>query len=114
MSDTNSETTVFIPDLAALAENVAPDSIVSRTVVRNARARIIVFGFAPGQELSEHTAAKPAMLHFIRGTATLTLGDEVREVEAGAFAYMPPNLPHSIVAHTETVMALVMLEAPDA
>ena len=63
--------------------------------------------------LSNQSAmAKPAMLHFIRGAATLTLGDEVHEGEAGAFSYMPPNLPHSIVAHTETVMALVMLEAP--
>jgi quercetin dioxygenase-like cupin family protein len=105
--------TVFVADLDALVTGVASDSIISRTVCRNDAARVMVFGFAPGQELSEHTAAKPAMLYFVRGTATLTLGDEVHAVEAGAFAYMPPNLPHSITAHTETVMQLILLEQPD-
>lgn len=106
----STDATVFVADLGALVDTIAADSIVSRTVCRNDHARVIVFGFAPGQELSEHTAAKPAMLYFVRGKATLTLGQEVHEVEAGAFAYMPPNLPHSILAHTETVMQLTMLE----
>ncbi|MEZ4611773.1 MAG: hypothetical protein R2838_16290 [Caldilineaceae bacterium] len=32
-------------------------------------------------------------------------------MEAEARLRMPPNLPHGIVAHTEAVMALVMLGA---
>ena len=37
---------------------------------------MISFGFAPGQELSEDTSAKPAILHFLKGEAQLTLGEE--------------------------------------
>lgn len=102
----------FLPDLSTLLTQVPPDSIISRTISQRKDARTILFGFAPGQELSEHTAAKPALLYFVRGGATLTLGDQTMEVEAGAFAHMPPHLPHSIRAHQETIMLLIMIEQP--
>jgi len=30
---------------------------------------VVVFGFAQGEELSEHTASMPAVLHFLQGEA---------------------------------------------
>jgi hypothetical protein len=38
-----------------------------------------------GQELSEHTAAKPAMLFFVKGEASVGLGDDVQEAQAGTW-----------------------------
>lgn len=99
----------FIEDLAALAPDVPADSVLSRTFVKNGRISAVVFAFAPGQELSEHTSAYPAVLHFLSGQARLTLGADERTVGAGAWAYMPPRLPHSIVAETPVVMMLLML-----
>ena len=86
----------------------SPDSIISRTLVNDDTVRVILFTFAPGQELSEHTASVAASLYFVKGTADLTLGDEAKEAGPGTWAHMPPNLPHSILAHDETVMLLTM------
>lgn len=101
----------FIEDLrahAALPEN----GILSRTIQNDDRAKVIQFCFAAGQELSAHTAPMPAMLYFIQGEGTLTLGEDVMEVKEGGFAWMTPLLEHGIQARTEVVMLLVMLKNP--
>jgi quercetin dioxygenase-like cupin family protein len=97
-------------DLLAALPEVPPDTIVSRTVLENERVKLILFGFAPGQELSEHTASMPAVLHFLRGEAGLTLGADEQTAQPGTVVYMPPRLPHSVRAQTEVVMLLLMLK----
>lgn len=62
-----------------------------------------------GQQLSEHTAAKPAMLFFVKGEATVGLGDDVQEAQAGTWGHMPAGLNHSTKAKTPEVMLLVLL-----
>ena len=97
-------------DLAALAPEVPDDAILSRTFYKDDRLSAMVFSFAPGQELSEHTSAFPAVLHFLSGRARLTLGDDAMTVEAGAWVRMEPRLPHSVVAETPVTMLLLMLK----
>lgn len=104
----------FLTNLAAALPEVPPNSIISHTVHKDERLHAILFGFAPGQELSEHTSAYPAILHFVSGRATLTLGSDVQVVEAGAWAYMQPRLPHSIVAETPVTMLLLMLRGGES
>lgn len=98
---------LYHADLSELAP-ASPDSIISRTLVTDDKARVILFTFAPGQELSEHTASVAATLYFIRGSADVTLGDQAAKAGPGFWAHMPPNMPHSIFAHEETVMLLTM------
>ncbi len=100
----------YSEDISALVPEIPGDSILSRTFIRDERLKGIVFGFAPGQELSEHTASVPAILHFLQGEAELTLGEDTQQAKAGTWVYMPPKLPHSIVARTPLIMLLVMLE----
>ncbi|RIK22748.1 MAG: cupin, partial [Anaerolineae bacterium] len=45
------------------------------------------------------------------GRARLRLGQDESIVEAGAWARMSPNLPHTIVAETPVVMLLLMLRS---
>jgi quercetin dioxygenase-like cupin family protein len=49
-----------------------------------------------------------ASLYFVRGEAQLTLGEDVREVAAGCFVHMPPELQHGIAARTQVVLLLTM------
>ncbi len=100
----------FFENIAASVEAVPTESIVSRTVSREGGVKAIVFGFAPGQELSEHTASVPAIIQILQGEADLTLGGDHYEVGPGAWARMDPNLPHSIVARTPVIMLLLMLD----
>lgn len=98
----------FIAELAAQLPEIPPDSIISRTFYSGNGTKAILFGFAPGQELSEHTAAKSATIYFLKGQASLTLGDHEFEAGPGTWAHMPPNLPHSILAKTQVSMLLFM------
>jgi len=99
----------FTENVAELVQEIPADSIVSRTFYEPERLKAILFGFAPGQELSEHTSARSAILHFFTGEAELTLGEESISVQSGAFTYMSPHLAHSIVAQAEVIMLLVLL-----
>jgi quercetin dioxygenase-like cupin family protein len=98
-----------ILDLAKEAEPPA-DGILSRTIFQDDQVKAVVFGFGQGQELSEHTAAKPAMLFFVKGEATVGLGDDMNEAQAGTWIHMPAGLKHSIKAKTPMVMLLVLVK----
>src|SRR5687767_11866239 len=98
-----------ILDLAKEAEPPA-NGILSRTVFQDDRVKAVLFGFAQDEELSEHTAAKPAMLFFVKGEATLGLGEDLQEAKAGTWVHMPAGLKHSIKAKTPVIMLLVLLK----
>ena len=99
----------FTENINSLLAEIPDDSIVSRTFYENDTLKAILFGFAPGQELSEHTASKPAILHFLSGTADITLGADKMAIEPGAWMYMQPKLPHSVVAKEKVLMLLLLL-----
>ena len=95
--------------LDLLSEVQIPENgILSRTLHNDDHVKVVIFGFAPGQELSAHTAPMAASLYFVQGEARLTLGEDVEDIKAGAFVHMPPQLPHGILARTPVVMLLTM------
>jgi len=96
-----------VADLAAMVE-VAEDGIVSKAIVENEHHKIIHFSFAAGQELSEHTASVPAVIHILQGRGTVTLDGERHEANPGTLFYMPAELRHAVVAEDELVFLLTM------
>jgi quercetin dioxygenase-like cupin family protein len=104
-----SDDMVFIDNLENMIDSFPPDSILSRTIYQDGSLKTILFGFQPGQELSEHTASVPAILHFIKGDARVLLGEEKQNAKAGTWIRIPAELPHSIHAETETLMLLTMI-----
>ena len=92
-----------------LAKEVQPPDkgILSRTLFSDDRLKAVLFGFAQGEELSEHTASMPAFLHFLQGEAKWTLGDDTVEANPGTWVHMPAGLRHSIKAKTPVVMLLL-------
>jgi quercetin dioxygenase-like cupin family protein len=104
-----SDAYVFVADLRE--HTAVPErGILSTTLQTDDRSKIIQFVFAPGQELSAHTAPFPAILYFAKGEAALTLGDEHKDAAEGTLVHMAAHLPHGIKAKTEVVMLLVMLK----
>ena len=88
-----------------------PDKgILSRTLYDDDRLKAVIFGFGQGEELSEHTASRPAILHFLQGEATVGLGDDVQEARAGTWVHMPAGLKHSIKSKTPVVMLLLLVK----
>jgi len=87
-----------------------PDGTLSRTLHHDERLKVVLFGFAKGQELSEHTASTPAVMHFLKGEAAVTLGDDEIEVGPGAWIHMTAGLRHSIRTRTPVVMLLFLMK----
>jgi quercetin dioxygenase-like cupin family protein len=100
----------FIADLAARLPDIPPDSIVSRGLPCDGPVKLTLFGFAQGQELSEHTSSRFAILHVLAGEVEVTLGGDAHPAQAGTFVTMPPHLPHSIVAKTAATLLLIQVD----
>lgn len=100
----------FIADLARELE-IPKDGILSRILLKNEHVNVTIFGFDAGQELSEHTAATPAIVQIMRGEADLTIGGDKQDGGPGTWIYMPARMPHSIVAKTPVVMLLVLVKS---
>jgi quercetin dioxygenase-like cupin family protein len=93
---------------------VPENGILSQTVYSDEKTKVVLFGFAAGQELSAHTAPFPAALTFLKGEAELRLGGEQREAVEGTFVFMAPYLEHGIKAKTDVVMLLTMIKERQA
>jgi quercetin dioxygenase-like cupin family protein len=94
------------------AQDIPADGILSRTLYNDEHVKAVVFAFGPGQELSEHTASMPAIVHIVKGEAQLRLGGDAVEAHPGTWAHMPAELRHSVRAKTPTVMLLLLLKGP--
>ena len=103
------ENYTFLPNL--LEEVQIPENgILSRTLQSDEKSKIVAFGFAPGQELSAHTAPMPAVLYFVQGEATLKLGEDTMDAGPGTVVHMKPQLEHGIHAKSPLVMLLVLIK----
>ena len=95
------------------AIEIPRDGTLSRTIYSDSAVKVVLFGFDAGQELSEHTASRPALLQIVSGEAQLTLGGDPVEAQAGARVHMSAGLPHSVRAVTPLVLLLVLLPSAD-
>ena len=97
---------------SVLAEIEIPEKgILSHTLFNDDNVKIILFGFAPGQELTAHTAPMPATIQILSGEATVTLGSNVHDAGPGYLAHMLPQLTHAITAKTPVLMLLTLVKA---
>jgi quercetin dioxygenase-like cupin family protein len=88
---------------------IPANGILSRTVHEDERITLVLFGFDTGQELSEHTSSRAALIEVLDGTAAITLDSEVHEAGPGTWIAMPPGMRHAIRATTPLVMTLTLV-----
>lgn len=98
--------------ILALAEEIRfeKNGIVSRTLLRTPNSRTVLFGFADGQELTDHTSTQHAMVEILTGECEFSLAGKAHELKAGNLIYMPPNLPHAVRAKTQFSMLLTLIQ----
>lgn len=109
-------TALIAPDQNAsltLAENAPAvgHGIVSRTVLATPELRAVLFTFAPGQALTEHTSTARALIHVIGGEGVFTIAGEPRTLKAGDLLHMVPGVAHAVEARTEMTMLLTLAPA---
>jgi quercetin dioxygenase-like cupin family protein len=92
---------------------IQPGAVVSKVVYRDDAMDVTVFGFDAGEGLTEHTAARPAIVQVLSGRLRFTADSEDTTVVPGTWIHMRTGAPHALVAEEPTVMLLTMLR-PDA
>ena len=98
----------FFADLATEAP-VPARGILSQTLSNDGDIEFLLFAFAAGEQLSEHTSARPASIHILDGEGELTVGGDVYPARRGTWLRMGPDVKHSLVARTPMQMALYLL-----
>jgi quercetin dioxygenase-like cupin family protein len=87
---------------------VQPGAVVSKVVHRDDGLNVTVFAFDVGEQLSEHTAARAAVVQVQSGRLRFVVDGEEIDLSAGSWLYMGPGAPHSLVATEPTVMLLTL------
>ncbi len=96
------------------ATQFSDNGIVSRTILSAGRTRVVLFGFAAGQELTEHASPARALVQMLSGRAEWSLAGEKRTLGAGELLHMPPGLPHAVRAIEPFSMLLTLVRESDA
>lgn len=107
--DTARESIVSLAD----ETRFAPNGIVSRTLLKTPNTRTVLFGFAEGQELTEHTSTQHAVVQVLSGECEFSVAGKPHALKAGDFVYLPPNLAHAVKA-TKQCSLLLTLSKPEA
>jgi quercetin dioxygenase-like cupin family protein len=87
----------------------AEAGIISRTLLATASLRVVLFAFASGQELSEHTSNRRALVHVISGSCSFLFEGSRKHLKAGAFLHMPPHHLHAVRAESGPCALLLTL-----
>jgi len=98
---------------AADAVAIQPGAVVSKVVYRDDAIDVTVFGFDAGEGLSEHTAARPAIIQVLSGRLRATVEDQDIPMEPGTWVHMEAGAPHALVAEEPAIMLLTMLRPAD-
>jgi quercetin dioxygenase-like cupin family protein len=89
---------------------IPANGILSRTVHEDERITLVLFGFDAGQELSEHTSSRAALIEVLDGSAEITLDGDTHHAGPGTWLAMPPGMRHAIRATSPMRMALTLLK----
>ena len=98
----------IVEDLATSVA-VQPGAVVSKVIHHDERINVTVFGFDTGQELTEHRAARAAVVQVITGRLQFTVDGQTLDAGAGFWLHMSAEAPHSLVATEPTIMLLTLV-----
>jgi quercetin dioxygenase-like cupin family protein len=99
----------IVHDLRAPVSTPA-DGIVSRTIHDDAGCRVVLFSFAAGQQLSDHTAAVPVTIEVVDGDADIGVAGENIIAPTGTWLHLEADTPHSVLARTPMTLLLTLIK----
>ena len=83
-------------------------AVVSKVVHRGDGLNVTVFGFDTGEQLTEHQAARGAVVQVLSGRLRFVVDGEELDLANGSWLHMAPGAPHTLVATEPTVMLLTL------
>ncbi len=83
--------------------------ITSRTLHADDATKVVHFAFSTGEELSEHTSSRPAIIHILTGAMDLSVAGEDIDGLPGTWVHMEAGTVHALRARTPSTMILTLL-----
>lgn len=102
------ESYAYFGDLRAEA-TVPKRGIHSQTLSDEGGVELVLFAMAAGERLSEHTSARPAIVHVLTGSGDLVVDGDAHPLAPGSWMRMRARTPHAITADEGLVFALYLL-----
>lgn len=98
--------------------NIAKDVVFSpshmshRRIFETPELLINLFGFKTGQVLPDHKTSSTAVIQILTGSMTVTANGHDHQLTAGETITLEPHQPHSLRAHTDSVVQLILTPHP--
>jgi len=96
-----------IEDVAGVV-TIQEGAVVSKVIHRDEGLDVTVFGFDAGEGLTEHLAARPAIVQVLSGRMRFTVDGEDLDAGPGFWLHMTAGTPHALVAVEPCRMLLTL------
>jgi quercetin dioxygenase-like cupin family protein len=87
------------------------ESIVSKSVLKQAAGNISLFAFDKGEGLAEHSSPHDALMQVLDGNVDITIDGKLYQLTAGEGIILPANIPHALHAKDRFKMMLTMIKS---
>jgi quercetin dioxygenase-like cupin family protein len=89
----------------------AEHGVVSRTLFATSTTRVVLFAFAEGQTLSEHSTPRDVLVQILSGRCEFTVDGKAHALVSGDLLHLPPSEPHAVRAVEKFSMLLTLSKA---
>jgi len=105
----HSTTVANLCELVALSS----DATVTKTLYDSPSARLVLFAMDTGQRLTDHSAAKPALVQVLDGLIEFEVGGESHTLGPAGWVAMPPGEVHAVHAIEPSRFLLTLLKGAE-
>lgn len=104
----SARTTLNLLDEAPTPDSTRPRPAVKRVLSADG-ANLILFSFAPGQDLPDHKAAHPITVQVLHGSVTFSCGERDEILTPGRIVHLPAHVPHAVSCGDESALMLLTM-----
>lgn len=92
-----------------IPENIEEKATISKNFFKSDGFKAMLFSFASGEELSDHSSKKQAALHVLKGSGEFSTTDETVKLEKDTWIHIPAEKVHRVSATTELHFLLYII-----
>ncbi len=98
--------TTFILSVTA---DIAEKSTISKNFFKTDGFRAMMFSFAAGEELTDHSSKKQGILHVLSGKGVFATESETVQLEENSWIHIPAELTHRVKAESDLHFLLYLV-----
>ena len=101
-------------DIIDINEIKPDEKFTPHRVIQQDEVQVVILPFKPGQGLKTHTTPIVVFFYVLKGTAEITVGDEVKQVEEGNIILSPKDIPHNVRNTSNGETKVMVVKTPNS